>query len=143
MLVILLLTRWQISYKKRHLNAFFPPLTIISTRRDRKMADYYINVFLDDAKKAKIADAGLTDKIVTIDGKEAIQVPMSAKELKKITKGFDGLTCDDTAACVLPSDAEDKLMGIVAEMKTLDVMKFAIMKLYNPLAGKAPRSAQR
>jgi hypothetical protein len=107
------------------------------------MADYYINVFLDDAKKAKIADAGLTDKIVTIDGKEAIQVPMSAKELKKITKGFDGLTCDDTAACVLPSDAEDKLMGIVAEMKTLDVMKFAIMKLYNPLAGKAPRSAQR
>jgi hypothetical protein len=26
-------------------------------------------------------------------------------------------------------------------MKTVDVMKFAIMKLYNPLAGKAPRSA--
>jgi len=25
-------------------------------------------------------------------------------------------------------------------MKTVDVMKFAITKLYNPLAGKAPRS---
>ena len=107
------------------------------------MADYYINVFLDDAKKAKLTDAGLTDKIVTIDGKEAIQVPMTSKELKKISKGFDGLTCDDTNACELPADAEDKLMGIIADTKTIDVMKFAIMKLYNPLAGKAPRAALR
>ena len=107
------------------------------------MADYYINVFLDAAKKAKITDAGLADQIVTIDGKEAIQVPMSAKEQKKITNGFAGLTCDENDSCVLPTDAEDKLIGIIAEMKTLDVMKFAIMKLYNPLAGKAPRSAQR
>jgi len=44
---------------------------------------------------------------------------------------------------VLPPEAEDKLLGIIADMKTLDVMKFAIMKLYNPLAGKPPRSAQR
>ena len=107
------------------------------------MADYHINVFLDDAKKAKLADAGLTDKIVTVDGKEAIQVPMTSKELKKITKGFNGLTCDDNDACELPSEAEEKLLGIIAETKTLDVMKFAIMKLYNPLAGKAPRAAQR
>lgn len=107
------------------------------------MADYYINVFLDDAKKAKIAAAGLADHIVTIDGKAAVQVPMTAKEQKKITKGFAGLTCDDANSCVLPTDAEDKLLGIIADMKTLDVMKFAIMKLYNPLAGKAPRSAQR
>ena len=33
--------------------------------------------------------------------------------------------------------------NIISDMKTLDVMKIAIMKLYNPLAGKAPRSAQR
>lgn len=68
------------------------------------MADYYINVFLDDAKKATITAAGLADKIVTIDGKEAIQVEMTSKEMKKLSKGFDGLTCDDTKACVLPEE---------------------------------------
>lgn len=107
------------------------------------MTDYFINVFLDDAKKAKITAAGLAGHIVTIDGKEAVQVPMTPKEQKKIMKGFAGLTCDDANACVLPSEAEEKLIGIITEMKTLDVMKFAIMKLYNPLAGKAPRAALR
>ena len=107
------------------------------------MADYYINVFLDDAKKTKIAGADLADQIVAIDGKEAVQVPMTAKEQKKLAKGFSDLAFDAANACILPSEAEDKLVGIIVETKTLDVMKFAIMKLYNPLAGKAPRSAQR
>ena len=107
------------------------------------MADYLINVFLDDEKAGKIDAAGLADKIVTLDGKKAIQVEMSAKEQKKLVKGFTGLTFDANNACELPAEASDKLLGIVCEMKTLDVMKFAIMKLYNPLAGKAPRSAMR
>jgi Family of unknown function (DUF6955) len=107
------------------------------------MADYFINVILDDAKKATITEAGLADQIVTIDGNEAVQVAMTAKEQKKIAKGFPDLAFDDTKACTLPAEAEDKLLGIIAETKSLDVMKFAIMKLYNPLAGKAPRSAQR
>jgi hypothetical protein len=107
------------------------------------MADYYINLILDEAKKDMINGAGLADNIVEIDGKEAVQVGMTAKEYKKLTKGFSGLTCDDSKACMLPAEAEAKLVGIIAETKTLDVMKFAIMKLYNPLAGKAPRSAQR
>ena len=107
------------------------------------MADYYINVILDDAKKATISDAGLADKIVNIGGKDAVQVGMTAKEYKKLGKGFSGLTCDDSRACMLPAEAENTLLGIIAEMKTLDVMKLAIMKLYNPLAGKAPRAAQR
>ena len=107
------------------------------------MADYYINVFLDDGKKETITAAGLADKIVSIDGKEAIQVEMTKKDQKKLVKGFDGLTFDGDNACVLPDEAATTLVGIIAEMKTLDVMKFAIMKLYNPLAGKAPRAAQR
>ena len=107
------------------------------------MADYYINVLLDEGKKAAISGAGLADKIVTLDGKEAVQVEMTAKEQKKLVKGFPGLTFDADKACILPADAEEKLMGIIADTKTLDVMKFAIMKLYNPLAGKAPRAAQR
>ncbi len=107
------------------------------------MADYYINVILDEAKKATIKGAGLANEIVNIGGKEAVQVGMTAKEYKKLGKGFSGLTCDDDKACMLPAEAEGKLLGIIAETKTLDVMKFAIMKLYNPLAGKAPRSAQR
>ncbi len=107
------------------------------------MADYLINVFLDDAKMKKIEAAGLADKIIDLNGKKAVQVEMSAKEQKKLIKGFTDLTFDANNACELPAEATDKLLGIIADMKTLDVMKFAIMKLYNPLAGKAPRSAQR
>ncbi|KJS30528.1 MAG: hypothetical protein VR64_14955 [Desulfatitalea sp. BRH_c12] len=107
------------------------------------MADYLINVFLDDEKRKKIEDAGLADKIIELDGKKAVQVEMSAKEQKKLAKGFTDLSFDSANACVLPAEAEAKLVGIIAEMKTLDVMKFAIMKLYNPLAGKAPRAAMR
>jgi hypothetical protein len=107
------------------------------------MADYFINVFLDDAKLKMIEAAGLQGNIAEIDGKKAVQVPMSHKDQKKLVKGFPGLTFDADNACLLPAEAEDKLLNIVTEMKTLDVMKFAIMKLYNPLAGKAPRSAQR
>ena len=107
------------------------------------MADYLINVFLDDEKCKKMEAAGLADKIVTLDGKKAVQVEMSAKEQKKLIKGFPDLAFDGSNACVLPADADSKLFDILCEMKTLDVMKFAIMKLYNPLAGKAPRSAMR
>jgi hypothetical protein len=107
------------------------------------MADYFINVFLDGAKLKKIEDAGLQGSVSEIDGKKAVQVPMSQKDQKKLVKGFPGLNFDAGNACSLPAEAEDKLLNIVTEMKTLDVMKFAIMKLYNPLAGKAPRSAQR
>ncbi len=107
------------------------------------MADYYINVILDEAKKAAITDAGLADQIISIDGQEAVQVDMTKKEQKKLVKGFSELTFNDANACVLPAEAEKTLVGIIAEMKTLDVMKFAIMKLYNPLAGKAPRAALR
>lgn len=107
------------------------------------MADYTINIFLDDAKKQKIDAAGLSGEIVDLGGKKAVQVPMTAKDQKKLIKGFPDLAFDAANGCVLPAEAEEKLIGIVGDMKTLDVMKFAIMKLYNPLAGKAPRSAQR
>ena len=107
------------------------------------MADYLINVFLDDEKMKKIEAAGLGGKVIDLGGKKAVQVEMSAKEQKKLVKGFPDLTFDASNACVLPDEASAKLLGIVADMKTLDVMKFAIMKLYNPLAGKAPRSAMR
>jgi hypothetical protein len=107
------------------------------------MADYFINVFLDDDKLKRIEAAGLQADVADIGGQKAVQVPMSRKDQKKLVKGFPGLEFDADSACVLPAEAEDKLLDIVTEMKTLDVMKFAIMKLYNPLAGKAPRSAQR
>jgi hypothetical protein len=107
------------------------------------MAEYLINILLDDENRKQIEAAGLGDKIVALDGKDAVQVEMSAKEQKKLVKGFADLTFDASNACVLPPEAQAKLLSIVLDMKTLDVMKFAIMKLYNPLAGKAPRSAMR
>jgi hypothetical protein len=41
---------------------------------------------------------------------------------------------------VLPQKGENILMDFIVNMKTLDVMKAAIMKLYSPLAGKEIRS---
>jgi hypothetical protein len=104
------------------------------------MADFYINVLIDDEKLKKIEAAGLADQVQEIDGKKTIQVGMTKKDKKKLCKGFTDLAFDSSDACVLPEDAENTLMGIIAEMGTLDVMKVAITKLYNPLAGKSIRT---
>jgi hypothetical protein len=100
------------------------------------MADFYINVFLDDEKTKKIEEAGLAGQITEIDGKKAIQVEMNKKEQKKLVKGFPDLTFDDSNACVLPEDGENTLMNVISETQTLDCMKVGIIKLYNPLAGR-------
>ncbi len=100
------------------------------------MSDFYINVFLDDEKLKKIEAVGLTDLVQEIDGKKAFQVGMTRKDQKKLVKGFEGLTFDTNNACVLPEEGNNTLMNIILDMKSLDVMKFAITKLYNPLAGR-------
>ena len=100
------------------------------------MADFFINVFLDDEKLKKIESAELADQVIEIDGKKAIQVGMTKKDKKKLIKGFEELAFDDSNACVLPEDGENTLLGIISDMKSVDVMKFAITKLYNPLAGR-------
>jgi len=105
------------------------------------MADYYINIYLDDEKLKKIEAAGLAGQVKETDGKKMIQVEMGKMDQKKLVKGFPNLTFDASNACVLPEQAENILLGFIVDLKTLDVMKFAIMKLYNPLAGKALRSA--
>ena len=100
------------------------------------MADYYINLFLDDEKIKKVEDAGLEGEIRKIDGKKAIQVGVTAKEQKKLLKSFPDLTFDSSNAYVLPEQAENLLMNMIVSMKSMDVMKGAILKLYNPFAGK-------
>ncbi len=104
------------------------------------MADFYINVIVDDERQKKLGEAGLSNHIQDLGGKKTIQVPMTTKEHKKLMKAFPELQFDSSNACVLPEDPEKVLFGIVADMKTADVMKVAIMKLYNPLAGKALRT---
>ena len=101
------------------------------------MADFNINIFLDDAKLKQIEDAGLGDQVQDIDGKKAVQVEVNKKEQKKLVKGFPGLAFDASNACVLPEEAEQTLMGFITDNKSLSVMKFAIVKLYNPLAGRS------
>jgi len=85
------------------------------------MADYTINIFLDDNKFKRIEAAGLTGKVTTIDGKKAIQVEMSAKDQKKLSKGFPDLTFDAANACVLPADAEEKLLTIIKKIPTITI----------------------
>lgn len=100
------------------------------------MADYYINIFLDEEKLKKIEDAGLAGEVREIDGKKAVQVGVTAKEHKKLLKGFPDLSPDASNAYVLPEKGETILMGIIVSAKSLDVMKAAILKLFNPFAGK-------
>jgi len=104
------------------------------------MADYCINIFLDEEQEKKIEELGLGGHIQEIEGKKAVQVAMGPKDLKKLKKGFPDLEFNESNECVLPDEAQVTLVDIIFQMKTLDVMKFAITKLYNPLAGKAPRS---
>jgi len=54
--------------------------------------------------------------------------------------GFPNLVFDAANSCTIPETAENILFDIVINMKTVEVMKFAIMKIYNPLAGKPIRS---
>lgn len=100
------------------------------------MSDFYVNLFLDAEKLKKIEEAGLGSQVLEIDGKKAVQVGITKKDKKKLIKGFKELAFDANNACVLPEEGDNTLMGIVLEMKSLDVMKFAIIKLYNPLAGR-------
>jgi len=100
------------------------------------MADYYINIFLDEEKIKKIEDAGLAAEIRKIDGKKAVQVGVTAKEHKKLLKGFPDLSPDASNAYMLPEKGETLLMNMIVSVKSLDVMKGAILKLYNPFAGK-------
>jgi hypothetical protein len=104
------------------------------------MADYCINVFLDEEEQKKIKDLGLGAQIQEIEGKKAVQIAMSKKDQKKLQKSFPDLEFDASNACILPDEAQTTLMDIIFQVKSLDVMKFAITKLYNPLAGKSLRS---
>jgi hypothetical protein len=105
-----------------------------------QMADFYINVFLDDEKMQRLESVGLGGQVKEIDGKKAVQVEVNAKEQKKLAKGFAGLAFDASNACVLPEAAEKTLMDMIVSLKSLDVMKVAITKLYSPLAGKELRA---
>ena len=104
------------------------------------MADYCVNIFLDEEQQKKIEELGLGEHIQEIEGKKAVQIAMGPKDQKKLRKAFPDLEFNESNACVLPDEAQITLMDIIFDLKTLDVMKFAITKLYNPLAGKALRS---
>jgi len=104
------------------------------------MADYYINVFLGDEQNKKLDELGLSGDVQEIEGKRAIRIAMTRKDQKKLKKGFPDMEFDESNACVLPEEAQNTLMDIIFQIKSLDVMKFAITKLYNPLAGKDLRS---
>jgi hypothetical protein len=105
------------------------------------MADYYVNIPLDDEKLKKVEAVGLGGQVQEIGGKKMIQVGMGKMDQKKLVKGYPDLTFDASNACVLPEAQEAILLGFVLDLKSVDVMKAAIMKLYNPLAGKSLRSA--
>ncbi len=104
------------------------------------MGDYCINVFLNEEQEKKIQELGLGEHIKEIEGKKAVQVAMSEKDQKKLKKGYPDLTFNASNECVLPENAQITLFDFIMNLKTLDVMKIAITKLYNPLAGKELRS---
>jgi hypothetical protein len=100
------------------------------------MADAYINVVLNDERIKKLQGMGLADRIKDVGGQKVVQVEMTKKDQKKLEKGYQGLAFDASNACVLPEKGDQILWKIIEDMKSLDVMKFAIIKLYSPLAGR-------
>jgi hypothetical protein len=104
------------------------------------MADCYITIYLDDEKRKRLEEVGLAGQFQEIDGKQAVQVGVTQKEQKKLAKSFPEVPFDNPSACVLPDAAEKTLMDIIVSTKNLDVMKVAILKLFNPLAGKGLRA---
>ena len=104
------------------------------------MADYCINLFLNEEQQKQIGEIGLGDFIKDIEGKKGVQVSVGPKEHKKLLKSFPDLEFDQSNACVLPEEAQLTLMDVIMQTKTLDVMKLAIVKLHNPLKGKELRS---
>lgn len=100
------------------------------------MADFYINVILDDQRIKELQEIGLAESIQQIGDQKVLQVGMTRKDQKKLQKGYEGLVFDASNACVLPEKGDQILWKIITDMKTTDVMKFAITKLYNPLAGR-------
>jgi hypothetical protein len=106
----------------------------------RHMGQYCVNVFLDAEQEQKIKAAGLGEHIMEIEGKKAVKVPVGDKEHKKLLKAFPDLKFDTGDACVLPDTSAKTLLDVIATSKTVDCMKIAILKLYNPLAGKELRS---
>ena len=104
------------------------------------MGQYCVNVFLGAEEESKIKAAGLGDQVLEIEGKKAVKVPVGDKEYKKLLKAFPDLKFDAGDACVLPDPAVKTLLDVITSSKTVDCMKVAISKLYNPLAGKELRS---
>ena len=104
------------------------------------MGQHCINVFLDAEQEKKLKEAGLDDQIMEIEGKKAVKVPVGDKEQKKLMKAFPDLKFDAGDACVLPDPAQKTLIDVITTSQTVDCMKVAIVKLYNPLAGKELRS---
>ena len=104
------------------------------------MADYCINVFLNEEQEKKIQELGLGSHIREIEGKKAVQVAMGEKDQKKLKKGFPDIEFNASNECVLPESAQLTLIDFIFNVQSLDVMKFAISKLYNPLAGNEIRS---
>lgn len=100
------------------------------------MANYFINTPLNEKRLASINGIGLGNEVMEMNSTKIIQVTMNPKEHKKLIKGFCDLTFDENNACVLPEDQNDILMDLILQTHSIDIMKVAIMKLYNPLAGR-------
>jgi len=99
------------------------------------MADFIINIFLDDEKISKLGEAGLTGQIKEIEGKKAIQVLAGEKEQKKLIKTYN-VQFDNKNQTVLPKEGEDLLFKMVVDNKTTDIIKVFITVAHKPLAGK-------
>jgi hypothetical protein len=100
------------------------------------MSEFYINIPLNEELIANIKAAGMEQHLIHACGTTIIRICLNIKEQKKLMKKFCDLTFDENNACVLPEESNNILMNLILQMQSLDVMKVAIMKLYNPLAGR-------
>lgn len=100
------------------------------------MSEFYINIPLNEEQICKIKSVGFDSSMLDMNGEKIIQLELGKKEQKKLIKGFPGIEFDGNNSCILSEEINSILVDLVFDMQSLDIMKVAIMKLYNPLAGK-------
>ncbi|MBW2078140.1 MAG: hypothetical protein DRG87_13000 [Deltaproteobacteria bacterium] len=103
--------------------------------------DYQIRIALDDEKRKRVEEAGLSGYITQTGDNREIIVILPIKNQRKFRKAFPDAVFNDQTGEVdtFPEDAAAMLFDTVIEHKTLEVMHLFLLKAFNPLAGRKPR----
>lgn len=87
---------------------------------------YLINIWINEERYERLQKAGLADTAKEVlAGLKAIQVPATAKQKDIILQKFPQAKCDTATTKtieLLPRAVKDRILDLVVEEKSIDVM---------------------